>query len=124
MTNPTGAWELPDELSMLRDTVRRFMRDVVTPLEDTLEHNATGPSSSELHDLQRQAREIGLWALATPESFGGAGLSVLVNAWWPKRPLSVEWGRSSRLWAHFGGNPPSVLFKGTPEQFERQWRGA
>ena len=32
----TGAWQLPDELAMLRDTVRKFMAEVVRPLEDTL----------------------------------------------------------------------------------------
>lgn len=122
MTNPTGAWELPDELSMLRDTVRRFMREFVTPLEDRLEHNATGPSSSELHDLQGQAREIGLWALATPESFGGAGLSVLGQCVVAEEAAKCRMGAFFPALGAFGGNPPSVLFKGTPEQFERYGR--
>ena len=75
--NPTGAWELPDELVMLRDTVRRFMGSHVHPLEDTLGHDANGLPREPLVELQAKAREIGLWALQTPEEFGGAGLSVL-----------------------------------------------
>ena len=33
---------LPDELIMLRDQVRRFMREEVKPIEDRLPHDATG----------------------------------------------------------------------------------
>ncbi len=35
-----GAWELPEELVQLRDTVRRFMATEVRPIEDTLPHDA------------------------------------------------------------------------------------
>lgn len=31
---PSGAWELPDELSLLRETVAQFMRNEVKPIED------------------------------------------------------------------------------------------
>ena len=36
MTDPSanGSWQLPDELRMLRETVRRFMRQDVKPAED------------------------------------------------------------------------------------------
>lgn len=43
---PTGAWELPEEFRMLRDTVRRFMESDVRPLEDKLEHDAEGAPPS------------------------------------------------------------------------------
>ena len=35
-----GAWELPEELQQLRDTVRRFMVNEVKPIEDRLDHDA------------------------------------------------------------------------------------
>ena len=35
-TDQTGAWELPEELILLRETVRRFMAAYVHPIEDTL----------------------------------------------------------------------------------------
>jgi acyl-CoA dehydrogenase len=34
--NTLGAWELPEELQHLRDTVRRFMVNEVKPVEDKL----------------------------------------------------------------------------------------
>ena len=75
MSLPSGSWELPEELVMLRDTGSRFMAEVVRPLEDTLPHDATGPPHDQLVELQRRARDLGLWALQTPAHFGGASVS-------------------------------------------------
>ncbi|GIS97031.1 MAG: hypothetical protein CM1200mP24_03150 [Gammaproteobacteria bacterium] len=38
-------FRLPDELVLLRDQIRRFMREEVKPIEDKLPHDATGCSS-------------------------------------------------------------------------------
>lgn len=37
---PNGSWQLPNELRMLQETVRRFMRTEVKPEEDKLPHLA------------------------------------------------------------------------------------
>jgi acyl-CoA dehydrogenase len=119
---PTGAWELPDELVMLRSTVRAFMADVVRPLEDTLDHDAPGPPVAQLLDLQRRAREIGLWALQTPAEFGGAGLGVLGQCVVQEEAAQCRMGAFFPALGAFGGNPPSVLFSATDEQFDRYAR--
>lgn len=115
----TGAWELPEELSMLRDTVRQFMGQVVRPVEDTLEHDATGPGHEQLVDLQRRARDIGLWSLQTPVQFGGAGLSILGQCVVQEEAAQCRMGAFFPALGAFGGNPPSVLYHATPEQFAR-----
>lgn len=120
--SPSGTWELPDELVMLRDTVRRFMAEVVRPLEDTLAHDAAGPPAEQLAQLQAQARSIGLWALQTPEQFGGAGLSVLGQCVVQEEAAQCRMGAFFPALGAFGGNPPSVLFSATAEQFERYAR--
>ena len=73
----SGSWELPEELRMLRDTIRRFMKEEVKPVEDKLPHDAYTPEPAQLKDLQRKARDLGLWCLETPAEHGGAGLSLL-----------------------------------------------
>ncbi|MDT5240716.1 MAG: acyl-CoA dehydrogenase, partial [Mycobacterium sp.] len=75
--DPSGAWELPEELVMLRDTVRRFMDAHVHPAEEKLDHDTVGLPRDQLVELQAEARELGLWALQTPAEYGGAGLGVL-----------------------------------------------
>ena len=76
-TNDSGSWELPEDLRMLRDTIRRFMQEEVKPLEDRLPHDAYTPEPADLLALQRKARAIGLWCFETPAEHGGAGLSLL-----------------------------------------------
>src|SRR5690606_38442869 len=58
----TGAWELPEEFRLLRDTVRRFMESEVHPLEEGLPHDAAGLPREQLVALQDKARGLGLWA--------------------------------------------------------------
>ena len=116
---PTGAWDLPEELRMLRDTVRAFMANEVRPLEDTLPHDTPGLPPEKLIPLQQKARALGLWALQTPLAFGGAGLGVLGQALVAEEAAKCRMGAYFPACGAFGGNPPSVLFHATPEQFER-----
>jgi acyl-CoA dehydrogenase len=119
---PTGAWELPEELRALRDTVRRFMADEVTPLEDTLPHDSAGVPAEQLAVLQKKARELGLWALQTPAEFGGAGLGVLGQVVVAEEAAKCRMGAFFPACGAFGGNPPNVMFKATPDQFEQYAR--
>src|ERR1700744_2618496 len=116
---PSGAWQLPQELVMLRDTVRRFMDAQVHPLEQKLDHDTVGLPREQLVELQAKARKLGLWSLQTPEEYGGAGLSVLGQVVVAEEAAKCRMGAFFPALGAFGGNPPSVLFGATPEQFER-----
>ena len=52
------AWELPEELQQLRDTVRRFMVNEVKPIEDKLPHDAVRCPPEELKQLQAKAKGV------------------------------------------------------------------
>ena len=67
----SGSWELPEDLRMFRDTVRRFMAEEVKPVEDKLPHDAYTLEPEPLKALQRKARDLGLWCLETPAEHGG-----------------------------------------------------
>lgn len=114
-----GAWQLPDEVQMLQETVRRFMRTEVLPLEEKLEHDATSLLPDDLVRLRKQAQELGLWMLRTPAEYGGAGLSLLAQA------VAAEEASQCRMGAYvpgcnaFGKDPPIVIFKGSDELKER-----
>ncbi|MDT5217627.1 MAG: acyl-CoA dehydrogenase, partial [Mycobacterium sp.] len=115
----TGAWELPEELVMLRDTVRRFMDAHVHPVEEKLDHDTAGLPREELVELQAKAREVGLWALQTPEEYGGAGLGVLGQVVVAEEAAKCRMGAFFPALEAFGGNPPNIMFKASPEQFEK-----
>ena len=79
---------LPDELRMLRETVARFAREELRPLEkDVIRREAErGLTDAPLLDpdaekeLNRKAKEIGLYGIDVPEEYGGQNLGMLAKA--------------------------------------------
>lgn len=67
---------LNDEQRLLIDTVRRFIRERLQPLEDRVEQAGELPHDDALA-LHAQAKALGLYALNMPVELGGGGLSVL-----------------------------------------------
>ena len=122
MHDPAGAWELPQELVMLRDTIRRFMQEEVKPVEDTLEHDAYTPPPGQLADLQRKARDLGLWLFETPAEHGGPGLNLLGQCVAAEETAKCRMGAYIAGCGAFGFDPPNVIWKGTEHQqrFARQ----
>ena len=79
---------LPEELRMLRDTVQRFVREELIPLESTvirreaergLTDNPLIPPEAE-EKLTAKAKEIGLYGIDVPEEYGGQNLGMLAKA--------------------------------------------
>jgi len=72
-----GAWELPEELKLLRATVADFVRKEIVPEEAKLDSEAYKLPPEVLERVQGIARDAGLWCVESPERYGGAGLSLL-----------------------------------------------
>lgn len=81
-------FKLPEELRMLRDTVARYVREELIPLEPTVirreaERGLTDdpliPLEAEEH-LTKKAKEIGLYGIDVPEEYGGQNLGMLAKA--------------------------------------------
>ena len=107
---------------MLRDTVRRFMDAHVHPVEEKLDHDTVGLPREQLVELQAKARALGLWALQTPAEYGGAGLSVLGQVVVAEEAAKCRMGAFFPALGAFGGNPPNIMFKASPEQFDKYAR--
>lgn len=79
---------LPEELRMLRDTVARFVREELLPLErEVIRREAErGLTDAPLIDpdvekeLGRKAKAIGLYGIDVPEEYGGQNLGMLAKA--------------------------------------------
>jgi len=63
---------LSEELSMMRDTVRRLAREKIAPRAAQLDETGEYPE-----DIYRAFKETGLLGLCYPEQYGGAGLGTL-----------------------------------------------
>ena len=61
----------PDTLDQLLDTVRRYVRERLVPLEAEVAENDAVPP-----EVIAEMRDLGLFGLSIPEEHGGLGLSV------------------------------------------------
>ncbi len=64
--------ELPEELRLLGQTVRRFVTRELDPIADQVERENRIPES-----VLRSMRDLGLYGLVIPKEHGGLGLSAL-----------------------------------------------
>ncbi|HSQ04779.1 MAG TPA: acyl-CoA dehydrogenase family protein [Burkholderiales bacterium] len=79
---------LPEELRMLRETVARFTKNELMPLEATVIRREAerGLTDAPLlppevtQELYRKAKEIGLYGIDVPEEYGGQNLGMLAKA--------------------------------------------
>ena len=71
--------DLPDDLKMLRDMVRRFVTEELIPLEGKSLDGATLKPDIEAK-LTARCKELGLWQIDVPEEFGGQGLGQVGRA--------------------------------------------
>jgi acyl-CoA dehydrogenase len=111
-------FELPEEYRMLRDTVRRFVDRELIPIE--LE-SMDGPNlKPEIRtELEKKAKEIGLWMPDVPEEYGGQGLGLL--------GMTIIWQELARTIALpprpyrgiFGPEAKPLLYNLNPEQKEK-----
>src|SRR5216683_1318076 len=75
-------YKVSEEHTMLRDLVKKFVRNELMPLEkNILDRFAAGQpaalSDEENAKLFKQCKELGLWALDVPEEVGGANLPAV-----------------------------------------------
>ena len=71
-------FELPEELRMLKETLRRFIDNEVIPIErDAYDGPEMVPAIRE--KLEDRAKELGIWGVDVPESLGGLGMGLLAR---------------------------------------------
>src|SRR5262245_50556916 len=110
-------FELPQEIRILKDTMRRFVDRELIPIEM---HAMDGPDlKPEIRrDLEAKTRELGLWLLEVPTELGGQDLSLLGIA-----VITEELARTVALPARgpgiFGPEVRSILLSLSPEQKKR-----
>lgn len=61
----------PESFELLLDTVRRFVRERLRPLEERVDREDGVPA-----EIVAEMRELGLFGLSIPEAFGGLGLTM------------------------------------------------
>ncbi len=60
-----------DTFELLKESVRRFVRERLVPAEDQVEEHDEVPA-----DILQEMKDLGLCGLSIPEEYGGIGLSM------------------------------------------------
>lgn len=114
-----GGYVLPDELVMLRQLVKDFVKAEVLPAEAEMGHEETDLPPEKLRPLQEKAKALGLWCLAAPEEYGGQGLSAIALAVVAEESHKHRNGNYNAALGAFGYEPPNALYAGTQDQIDR-----
>jgi acyl-CoA dehydrogenase len=101
----------PESFALLLETVRRFIRDRLSPAEDLVEATDEVPT-----ELVAEMKELGLFGLSIPPQYGGIGLSLAQEC-----QVAWEFGRTALAFRSvFGTNvgigSQGILMDGTEEQ--------
>ncbi len=104
-------FEIPENVRLMRDTVRRFVKNDLEPISQQVEEEGKIPEP-----VVQKMRDLGLFGLAIPEEYEGMGLNTLGEC-----VLNEELGRvnvafRSRFGTNNGIGSQGILIDGTPEQ--------
>jgi acyl-CoA dehydrogenase len=100
-----------ETLNLLRDSIARFVREVLIPHEDTVaELDAIPPH------IVAQMRELGLFGLCIPEEYGGLALTMEEEALVAMELAYASPAFRSLVGTNNGIGAQGIVIDGTPEQ--------
>jgi alkylation response protein AidB-like acyl-CoA dehydrogenase len=76
MDKGNSGFVLSEELTALRDQVRRIIRDEIIPIEERIDPDAAEIPESEFWPIARKTQAAGLWCMGVPQKYGGGGLGT------------------------------------------------
>ncbi len=104
----------PNTQTMLEDSVRRFVREVLVPREEEVAESDQIPP-----EISAQMKELGLFGLSLPEEFGGLGITMEEETL-----IAMELGQTSPAFRSLIGTNNGIgsqglVIDGTAEQKQR-----
>ena len=90
--------ELSDEQSLIVDTVRKFVRNEIVPLEADMDPDASDLDEENHERLASEVKRMGFYGLDIPPEYGGPDIDIRPN------PLNA-----GRVAFFSGANPPSSV---------------
>ncbi len=106
--------ELSDDVTMMADTIRKFIDNKVTPRAEDIDDMKEGL----MLELFHEAGELGLLMTEVPEEYGGMGLSFF-DAIYLVQFMAAGGSFGTASMAHVGIGTLPILFFGQPELKER-----
>ena len=102
-------FQLPEDLRMMKETLRRFIDAEVIPIErEAYDGHEMVPEIRAR--LEARARELGIWMIDVPEDYGGMGLGLLARVLvWEETGRTIAFPRR-KPWI-FGHDASPILLR-------------
>ncbi|MEX2615115.1 MAG: acyl-CoA dehydrogenase family protein [Alphaproteobacteria bacterium] len=110
---------LSDEQRMIVDMVRRFVREEILPLEESLDPDADELPPEELARLVEIVKEMGLYGLDTPPEYGGPEIDLVTRSLIAIECSQHRAGLYAPCYYAFGGARQAQMFEATEAQKDK-----
>jgi len=107
-------FEIPENLRIMQDTIRRFVKQDLEPISQKVEEEDRIPE-----EVVQQMRELGLFGLAIPEEYGGLGIGTVGECLVYEELSKTNAAFRSRIGTSNGIGSMGILFDGTEEQKQK-----
>ncbi len=107
-------FEIPENLRMMQETIRRFVKQDLEPIAQQVEEKNHIPE-----EIVKKMRDLGLFGLSIPEEYGGLGLSNLGEILVYEELTKTNACFRFRIASSNGIGSMGILFDGTEAQKER-----
>ena len=104
-------YTIPENLQMMADTVRRFVKQDLEPISQQVEEEDRIPD-----EIVQTMRELGLFGLAIPEEYGGLEIGTLGECLVYEQLSKVNACFRTRIGTNNGIGSQGIVIDGTEEQ--------
>ncbi|MEE9556733.1 MAG: acyl-CoA dehydrogenase family protein [Candidatus Adiutricales bacterium] len=112
-------YDLTDEQEMFRDTIRKFMKNEIIPVEMELDPDATEFPADDVARLQEKTRAMGMFNPGLAEEYGGSGLDFFSQIIMSEETAKHRQGLYNPAGGAFGWGVNPLLFAGNDDQKEK-----
>jgi alkylation response protein AidB-like acyl-CoA dehydrogenase len=110
---------LTDEQRLIIEQVRRFVREEIIPLEETLDPDASELETADHERLVEKVKGMGFYGLDIPEEFGGPGVDIVTRALLAIEMSQHRAGLYAPCYEVFGTVGLAQLYEANEDQQER-----
>ncbi len=111
--------ELSEEQRLITETVRKFVREEIVPLEADLDPDASELEAPDDERLVAMVKQMGFYGLDIPEEFGGPGIDLVTRTLMAIEMSQHRAGLYAPCYDVFGGAGLAQLFEANDDQKER-----
>ena len=108
-----------EEQRLVIDTVRRFVREEILPLEADLDPDASELEPSDRDRLVAKTKAMGFYGLDIPEEYGGPGIDIVTRTLMAIEMSQHRAGLYAPCYGVFGGAGLAQLYEANDDQKER-----